>query len=69
MLPQDIDAIHVDVDKALPMLGTAYIMTQRWGRWHARANRAMKLGVEAGLLLQSRSSERPKGSYPAEKPV
>eukprot|EP00959_Pyramimonas_sp_CCMP1952_P010392 217616-Pyramimonas_sp.AAC.1 len=69
VFPQDTDAMHVDGDKVLPMLGTAYTMTQRWERWRARANRAMELGVEAGLLLQSGIAGRPTGSHPAERPV
>eukprot|EP00959_Pyramimonas_sp_CCMP1952_P058379 1219424-Pyramimonas_sp.AAC.1 len=69
VLPQDIEALQSDVDQALPMLGMAYAMTQRWERWHARANRAMELGVEAGLLIRGGSAERPKGSSPEERPV
>eukprot|EP00959_Pyramimonas_sp_CCMP1952_P225593 4717492-Pyramimonas_sp.AAC.1 len=51
------------------MLGTAYTMTRKWERWHARANRAMELGVEAGLLVRIGGAERPKGSNPEERPV
>eukprot|EP00959_Pyramimonas_sp_CCMP1952_P133422 2789942-Pyramimonas_sp.AAC.1 len=44
VLPQDVEALRSDVDQTLPMLGRTHTMTQRWARWHARANRVMELG-------------------------
>eukprot|EP00959_Pyramimonas_sp_CCMP1952_P145958 3056056-Pyramimonas_sp.AAC.1 len=44
VLPQDVEVLRADVDQTLPMLGRTHTMTQRWTRWHARANRVMELG-------------------------
>ena len=51
-----------------PQLSPKTPLTDRWRRWHERAEGVFLAAVELGLAVKDSSGERPKGSFPEVRP-